>query len=71
MIAAVALLSIVLTIVRARSGRLLPCVVIHMAFNAVQAALLLVEPYAQRFLPSTDPAVPTISILFPLIRLIF
>lgn len=70
-ISAVALLSIVLTIVRARSGRLLPCVVIHMAFNAVQAALLLVEPYAQRFLPSTDPAVPTVSMLFPLIRLIF
>jgi membrane protease YdiL (CAAX protease family) len=70
-ISAVALLSIVLTIVRARSGRLLPCIVIHMAFNAVQAAILLVEPYAQRFLPTTKPAVPTISILFSLIRGIF
>ena len=70
-ISAVALLSIVLTIVRAYSGRLLPCIVIHMAFNAVQGALLIIEPYAQRSLPSTEPAVPTISILFPLIRLIF
>jgi membrane protease YdiL (CAAX protease family) len=69
-ISAVALLSIVLTIVRAYSGRLLPCIVIHMAFNAVQAVLLIIEPFAQRLLPTTEPAVPTISILFPLIRLI-
>lgn len=69
-ISAVALLSIVLTITRAYSGRLLPCIVIHMAFNAVQAVLLIVEPYAQRLSPTTEPAVPTISILFPLIRLI-
>lgn len=70
-ISAVALLSFVLTIVRARSGRLLPCIAIHMAFNAVQALLLLVEPYMQRFLPTPEPAVPTVSILFPLIQLIF
>ena len=65
-IAAVALLSIVLTLVRAWSGRLLPCVVIHMAFNAVQAVLLLLEPYAQRALPPTEPTVPALSILSPL-----
>ncbi len=70
-IAAVALLSIVLTVVRAHSGRLLPCIVIHMTFNAVQAVLLVLEPYAQRLLPTTPPAVPTVSILFPLVRLLF
>ncbi len=70
-IAAVALLSIVLTVVRASTGRLLPCIVIHMAFNAVQAALLLVEPFARRFLPSAEPALPTSSIILPLIRIIF
>lgn len=69
-ISAVALLSIALTIIRAYYGRLLPCVVIHMAFNAVQAVLLVVEPYAQRVLPQTEPTVPTISTLWPLIRLI-
>jgi len=70
-ISAVALLSIVLTIVRAYSGRLLPCVVIHMSFNAVQALLLIFEPFVQRLLPSTPPPVPTGSILLPLIRFIF
>jgi len=70
-ISAVALLSLVLTIVRAYSGRLLPCVVIHMAFNAVQAIILIVEPYVQRFFPTTPPAVPTASMLLHLIHLIF
>ena len=70
-ISAVALLSIVLTIVRAYSGRLLPCVVIHMSFNAVQALLLIFEPFVQRLLPTTPPPVPTGSILLPLIRFIF
>lgn len=40
-IAAVCLLSIVLTVVRAVSGRLLPCVVIHMVFNGIQSILIL------------------------------
>ena len=70
-ISAVALLSIALTIVRAYYGRLLPCVIIHMAFNAVQAVLLVFEPYFQRVIPPTEPSVPTISVLWPLIRLLF
>ncbi|MEP6568502.1 MAG: type II CAAX endopeptidase family protein [Acidobacteriota bacterium] len=73
-ISAVALLSIVLTIVRAYTGRLLPCIIIHMSFNAVQALLLILEPYLQRLLPATPPAVPTSAMLLPalqpLIRLI-
>jgi membrane protease YdiL (CAAX protease family) len=70
-IGAVALLSIVLTIVRARTGRLLPCIVIHMAFNGVQAGLLLLQPFAERFLPSPKPPIPPGSIILPLIRLLF
>lgn len=70
-ISAVALLSIVLTVVRARTGRLLPCVIIHMAFNAVQAVLLVFEPIIRRFLPIADPPVPNASFFLPLIRLIF
>jgi len=69
-IAAVGMLSIALTVVRAYSGRLLPCVVIHLVFNLIQAVLLIVEPYAQRMLP-TSPAPPAGSILLPLARFIF
>ena len=49
-IAAVGLLSIVLTAVRAYSGRLLPCIVIHLVFNLIQAVLLVLEPFVQRML---------------------
>jgi membrane protease YdiL (CAAX protease family) len=70
-IAAVALLSIVLTLVRAYSGRLLPCIVIHLVFNGIQAVILMLEPYAHRFLPTTEQTAPTVTILLPLIRLSF
>jgi membrane protease YdiL (CAAX protease family) len=67
-LAAVALLSIVLTVIRAYSGKLLPCIVIHIVFNGIQAAFLIAEPYAQRFLPNTEPtAAPTATSLFQLI----
>jgi membrane protease YdiL (CAAX protease family) len=49
------LLSFVLTVVRARTGRLLPCVLIHFVFNGVQCALLVLSPYLERFLPQTTP----------------
>ena len=64
-IAAVGLLSIVLTVVRAYSGRLLPCIVIHLVFNLIQAVLLVLEPFVQRMLPANQPA-PTISLLLAL-----
>jgi membrane protease YdiL (CAAX protease family) len=47
------LLSLVLTIVRARTGRLLPCVVLHFVFNGIQSALLIsqsLQPSTFRFL---------------------
>lgn len=53
-LAAVGLLSLCLTIIRAQTGRLLPCIVIHLVFNGIQAVLLIVEPYFSR--PETDPA---------------
>jgi hypothetical protein len=60
-ILAILLLSLVLTTVRAWTGNLLPCVVIHTIFNGVQSILLIVEP----FLPKTNAPteVPTVFIL--------
>ena len=42
-IAAILLLSFALTYVRAATGRVLPCVVIHFVFNGVQVAGLIYE----------------------------
>jgi uncharacterized protein len=38
------LLSLILTLVRASTGNLLPCVILHTLFNAFQSALLIVNP---------------------------
>lgn len=51
-IAAVALLSLVLTIIRAASGKLLPCFIVHLVFNGIQSVLIVVGGSS-----STPPAV--------------
>ncbi len=50
-ISSITLLSVVLTVVRARTGRLLPCLVIHFVFNGIQSFLIVVDPYL-RALPA-------------------
>jgi membrane protease YdiL (CAAX protease family) len=71
---AIVVLSIVLTVVRAYSGRLLPCVIIHMSFNGVQSLILILGPSIQHYLrhlfPGPPPTVPP-SLILPLIRWIF
>lgn len=44
---AVGLLSVCLTILRAYTGRLLPCVIIHLVFNGVQALVLVLTAPAR------------------------
>lgn len=66
-ISAVFLLSVALTLIRAVSGRLLPCIIIHFVFNGIQAVLLVLEPYLQRFIPTPEPVTPPAFILLPLI----
>ena len=44
-ISSITLLSIVLTVVRARTGRLLPCFVIHLVFNGIQSVIIVLEPH--------------------------
>lgn len=50
-------LSLCLTMVRARSGMLWPCILLHFLFNGIQSAALIAEP----FLPAelTQPAAET------------
>ncbi len=62
-LAAVFLLSAALTVIRAISGRLLPCIVIHLVFNGIQAVLLVLEPYLQRFITTPEPVTPPALIL--------
>jgi len=48
-------LSFCLTAIRARTGNLLPCVLIHFVFNAVQAVFIVLAPYFERVLPQEPP----------------
>lgn len=41
----VTLLSLILTLIRVKTGNLLPCIVLHTVFNGIQSLLLLLEPY--------------------------
>lgn len=49
----ICLLSLVLTLVRARTKSLLPCFVIHLIFNGVQAVLIVLAPYLPKMPEST------------------
>lgn len=51
----VTLLSLVLTLIRVKSGSLLPCIVLHTIFNGVQSILLILEPYISK--PATQETV--------------
>ena len=69
-IAAVFLLSVALTLVRAMWGRLLPCVLIHLVFNGITAVILVFEPYLQKFGNTPEPVTPPAFILLPLIGML-
>ena len=51
---ALLLLSLTLTCLRAATGNLLPCIVLHTVFNGLSSAMLLAEPY----LNAVEPVVP-------------
>jgi uncharacterized protein len=57
-IATILLLSFTLTMIRARSGRLLPCFVIHLAFNAIQSVIIVVEPYIKSYVEKNAAPAP-------------
>ncbi|HXM34542.1 MAG TPA: CPBP family intramembrane glutamic endopeptidase, partial [Pyrinomonadaceae bacterium] len=50
-IAAVGLLSLCLTVIRAVTGRLLPCFIVHLVFNGIQSVLIVIGT------SSTPPAI--------------
>jgi len=70
-ISAITFLSVVLTVVRARTGRLLPCFVIHLVFNGIQSLIIVFDPYLQALYHSWHPetvAPGLINFLFGLSR---
>jgi membrane protease YdiL (CAAX protease family) len=68
-IATILLLSFVLTLVRARTGSLLPCVVIHTIFNGIQSLGIVFAPYLDRLFP--EQAAPAPGLLVELLLRLF
>ena len=62
------ILSLALTIIRARSGNLLPCIILHTLFNGLQSLMLIVEPYLPNPTPKPDALPATIAIIVSLIK---
>jgi membrane protease YdiL (CAAX protease family) len=54
-ISSITLLSLVLTLIRARTGKLLPCFVVHLVFNGIQSVIIILEPYLTRLLERHEP----------------
>lgn len=57
-ISVILLLSLVLTLIRAKTKSLLPCFVIHTLFNGIQAVILVVEPFLPKGEAPTPPPAP-------------
>lgn len=68
-IATILLLSVVLTLIRARTGQLLPCFIVHLVFNSIQAAFMVLDPYIKRL--STEEAAPAPGVLAELAARLF
>lgn len=58
-------LSLVLTLIRAWTGNLLPCIVLHTVFNGVQSIALIAEPFFQT---APDPTVSPTGFLLHFLR---
>lgn len=56
-IAVILLLSFFLTIIRAYTGKLLPCIVIHMVFNGIQSLDIAFRPYLERYATPDPPVI--------------
>jgi uncharacterized protein len=54
-ISSISFLSLILTGIRARTGRLLPCYVIHLVFNGIQSIIIVIDPYLRSLYQSSKP----------------
>ena len=68
-ISSITLLSVALTVLRARTGRLLPCIAVHFVFNGIQSVIIVAEPYLRTALENMRHAGPNGSLIQLLLSL--
>jgi hypothetical protein len=69
-IGAVGLLSLSLTLVRAYTGRLLPCFVMHLVFNGIQSVLIIIQPYLPPSLTGEEQAAAVVKLFSQVIPML-
>jgi membrane protease YdiL (CAAX protease family) len=69
-IAVIGILSLSLTVVRAYTGRLLPCFIIHLVFNGISSILIILEPYFPHLNSSGEQKAESFIILARIVRLL-
>jgi membrane protease YdiL (CAAX protease family) len=62
----ISLLSLCLTILRAYTGKLLPCYIIHLIFNGITAIIIIIEPYLRQSVP--EQKTPALMMLWRTVR---
>ncbi len=60
----ICLLSLILTLIRVRTGNLLPCIALHTIFNGSQSLLLILQPYLEKYLENNPPPTEAFFHLF-------
>jgi membrane protease YdiL (CAAX protease family) len=66
----IGLLSFFLTVVRAYSGRILPCIVIHMVFNGIQSIIIILNPYLEGVPKTPVPTGAFLTGIFKAVQLL-
>jgi membrane protease YdiL (CAAX protease family) len=67
-IAVIFILSLSLTLVRAFTGRLLPCFIMHLVFNGIQSAYIVAEPYLPQAVPDVEQKAPALLMIARSVR---
>ena len=62
-ISMICLVSLILTLIRAKTGNLLPCIALHFVFNGIQALFLIFQPFLERY-TETQPQQAAVIIQF-------
>lgn len=60
----VLLLSLVLTLLRAKTGNLLPCIILHFVFNGIQSVSLIIQTLYPQDPPQTEPVTTFLRHIF-------
>ena len=60
----ICLLSLILTLIRVRTGNLLPCIALHTVFNGTQSLMLILQPYVEKYMEKQPEQASLIHFLY-------